>query len=449
AKDPTDDSTLLRLKDELFDAEQEYYNFQQKLKERNPNYFDIRYNESFVSVEEVQQELLEPSQALVEYFLADSVLYIMAITPQDYSLAAVQRDFSLNGWIAQLRQGLATPASVFEETDEDRISKKRAYTEAAFALYEKLVQPVFPVIAGQEEWIIVPDSITSVIPFDVLLSEKPDMAQSFRSYPYLLKQYAISYAFSASFLKSVKRRPGGCPNCKNLLVLAPGYGVSPTPSEFGPLTHNIHRNSALAKAFGGTLDTFPTKANFFAAAPNYHVIHCSMHAKANPQQGVQSFLAFPSQSAEQPFIPLYVRELYSMNLRAELVVLSACETGFGELKQTDGIISLGQGIAYAGAKSLITSLWKLEGSSTYDVMDQFYAELKNSGNSKSKALQLAKLHYLQHSNRPEPAYWAGLIAIGDMEPIDWKKGRQYPRLIWVLAGLAVLSLAFFLWKRKG
>jgi len=127
------------------------------------------------------------------------------------------------------------------------------------------------------------------------------------------------------------------------------------------------------------------------------------------------YLAF-TQTSDTLDRKLYVRDLYNLKLNADMVVLSACETGLGELQQGEGILSLARGFAYAGAKSIISSLWSVNDKSTADIMTSFYSHLKE-GKTKDDALRRAKLDYLSQNPNAQPFYWAAFTAVGDMKPI--------------------------------
>ena len=111
---------------------------------------------------------------------------------------------------------------------------------------------------------------------------------------------------------------------------------------------------------------------------------------------------------------LYNRDLYNLTLNAEMVVLSACETGIGELQKGEGIISLARGFSYAGAKSIITTLWSINDEKSKELMLSFYSNLKE-GQTKDAALRQAKLDFIhKYSHRAHPFFWAAFIPIGDM-----------------------------------
>jgi CHAT domain-containing protein len=116
---------------------------------------------------------------------------------------------------------------------------------------------------------------------------------------------------------------------------------------------------------------------------------------------------------------LYVRDLYNLELNADLVVLSACETGLGRLRRGEGIISLARAFAYAGARAIVTTLWSVDDEKAKDLMLDFHGHLKR-GEPVDAALRRAKLDYLQRRPGPaeaHPFFWAGFAPIGDMRPL--------------------------------
>ena len=140
-------------------------------------------------------------------------------------------------------------------------------------------------------------------------------------------------------------------------------------------------------------------------------------------------------------------ELYNLQLNAELVVLSACNTGTGQVNKGEGVRSLARAFHYAGASSLIASLWSAPDQTTKDIAIKFYQHLKK-GYSKDKALQQARIDYLQNANTsPEyahPSYWAHLVAIGDMEALNVGTNNW----IWLTAGLGLLIICFLILQKK-
>lgn len=126
-------------------------------------------------------------------------------------------------------------------------------------------------------------------------------------------------------------------------------------------------------------------------------------------------------------------------------VLSACETGIGELKKGEGIICLARAFAYAGAQSVVSTLWSVNDESTTHIMRAFYKDIR-TGNTKSNALRNAKATYIQ--SRPEdlaahPFYWSAYIAVGDMRPLYG--GYRY---VWWAAALILAGGGWWLFRTR-
>ena len=128
---------------------------------------------------------------------------------------------------------------------------------------------------------------------------------------------------------------------------------------------------------------------------------------------------------------LMLAELFNQRLQADMVVLSACETGTGKLFKGEGIMSLGRGFTYAGARSLVMSLWQVNDASTAEIMRYFYAYLAK-GMDKDEALRKAQLDFITAGDNQSahPYYWAGFIAMGDMTPLIIIPQQSY--WLWIL-----------------
>jgi CHAT domain-containing protein len=367
-------------------------------------------------------EILEEDQALLEYFVGDSSIFIFRIEKDYYEVKEVKRDFPLEEWVQQLRDNISQPLPFAYE----------AYLEVAPKLYEKLIAPVAEGLP--EKLVIVPDGILGYIPFEALLTGKPDVNNLYAAerLPYLLREHQVSYCYSATLLKEMKEKKHRKAPTRELLAVAPFATVDTV------LSSHLGQSDWLASTRSDTLWGLPytqaeldsiqrvfetdafygaeaTEASFVERAGDYRILHLSTHGKADPRVGDYSYLAFYPQPDSLENELLYVRDLYNLQLNADLVVLSACETGTGELQQGEGIISLARAFAYAGAKSIATTLWQVNDQSTQELMARFYQHLK-SGMTKDAALRQAKLDYLDGHNDTGayPFYWAAFIGVGDM-----------------------------------
>ncbi len=185
------------------------------------------------------------------------------------------------------------------------------------------------------------------------------------------------------------------------------------------------------------------RSTFLNKAPNYSILHLSMHGTVDDKEPLKSALQFVNE--KDSLDPLAVMDVNNLQLtHNDLTVLSACNTGTGTLQRGEGIMSLSRAFAQAGCRSLVMSLWTLQDAYTTEIVTSFYDNL-NKKQPKDIALAEAKRQFLMadQSERRAPNYWAALVVIGSVESIDtahfsWKI---------VLGGLLILILGLGFWYR--
>ena len=431
-KKPITDSTLLAINSTLFDLKRAYEDMKDTFELRYPDYYRLKYDLQVESVENVQQSL-PPDQALLEYFVGDSSIFIFLVKKNDYRAIEVKKDFPLEDWVKQLRHGIYGyhTADPNLKTDDLRDSCASEYIESATALYQKLLAPVDSLLPRRV--VIVPDGALGYIPFEALLTDRPKRANRFHEYPYFGgqtgKEHSISYCYSATLLREMTTRQHRQTPGKSFLAYAPYYDGDTTllasrsidpnnpANRLPPLKYATEEVEALHDIMGGkaVIGRSARKDSLIQEAGQYRIVHLSTHGKANDKVGDYSFLAFSEVKDSVDNEWLYVRDIYNLSLNADMVVLSACETGIGELKRGEGIISLARAFAYAGAKSIVTTLWSVDDAKTKDLMLFFYRHLKQ-GMTKDEALAKARSDYFEKykSGDAHPYFWAGFIGIGDM-----------------------------------
>ena len=137
---------------------------------------------------------------------------------------------------------------------------------------------------------------------------------------------------------------------------------------------------------------------------------------------------------------LYVADLYNLQLDVDLVTLSACESGLGDLKRGEGFISLARGFFYSGAASIASTLWKINDASTTLLMDGFY-KILSQGDSKDVALQKAQVEFLNQNRQngfSHPYYWSAFVISGNTDPLSFTYNW-----VWLLIGVIVLLVGIF------
>ncbi|MEM9991712.1 MAG: CHAT domain-containing protein, partial [Bacteroidota bacterium] len=324
----------------------------------------------------------------------------------------------------------------------------------------KLLLPIAQIHALPPQLLVVPDGVLGYLPFDALLTEQV-RAQNYGQYyhyPYLLRQHQLSYTYSATLLQRMNTMVIA-PEHQSVLAFAPSFGHGfATASERGsifdermglsPLLHNQRETAAIHQLLGGKniYGTTATKQRFLDLARQYSYLHLSSHARMNDEQSDYSYIAFTqhSNTTLDKAQLLFVRELYNTPLQAEMVVLSACETALGKLHKGEGIMSLARAFSYAGTRSVITTLWRVNDQATADLMISFYAHLQ-AGKSKDEALWLAKKALLTEGVQPHPYYWAGFVPIGNMQALDSNSTLNYWRC-YMFGLVGLIGLCFVIWR---
>ncbi|MCF6342338.1 MAG: CHAT domain-containing protein, partial [Bacteroidales bacterium] len=240
-----------------------------------------------------------------------------------------------------------------------------------------------------------------------------------------------------------------------LIAFAPEYKQLRTGGGGGLslLPNSGNEAKEVTAVFGGKayLGEDATKPRFLKEALDYRIIHLAMHTWINDSLPMFSELLFYEDAGKASSGKLYTYEVFGLKLAAELVVLSACNTGSGRLQKGEGIMSLARGFKYAGVPSIILTLWEVQDKATSGIMKQFYLYLKE-GDSKDVALQKAKLDFLDNANRlkSHPYYWSSFLITGDAEQIvKNEEGSNSMQLIYSGIALFVLLLGVALfWKIK-
>ncbi|MEM7371794.1 MAG: CHAT domain-containing tetratricopeptide repeat protein [Bacteroidota bacterium] len=446
------DSAQSTFRNQLFALRHDRLQLRERFRIEYPAYYQLRYSRHVIDIETVQEELLPSSNdALLEYFVGDKHLYVFIILHDTFFVREIQLDFPLEEWVQHIRCGLFAQQTLAPTcVPSDSLSPLDRYATYAYQLYQKMFAPIRPLIADQSRILLIPDGVLGYLPFEALLTAPPTDTDKFADLPYMIRDYSINYAYSATLQLEMKQKKHTSLPAHRLLACAPGFDAFRladsvnVQSRLSPLKYNISEAEQIAALMEGDvlLRDAASKAAFVHRANDYQILHLSTHGKANDKAGDYAFLAFHS-SLENNFEDafLYNQELYHLQLNADLVVLSACETGIGELKRGEGIISLARGFSYAGAKSIVTSLWNVNDRSTKVLMEAFYTNLE-FGLSKSEALRQAKLSYIQTSPdyHQSPFFWAAFISIGDAVPIVFLEEEEDNGKGWMLA---LLFLALF------
>jgi len=412
---------------EIFKLKEAYHKVMDSIQQHYPDSYRLQYAAGPITTGQVREELLAPGQALVQYFLGEETIFLFVINREGATLTKLPRGEGLDEAINGFRESIYG----WSRFREDSLS--RQYADYGYLLYQKLVQPVAHQLP--EQLIIIPDGLLEYLPFEALLLEAVNPgALPYNAYPYFLRRHQVSYAHSAELLREMKTARHEADR-RWVLAFAPSFNDPPEEEpnlalrrrNLGRLGSNVKEVQAIKRLWRTRIHKGQdaTRERFLADAPYYSIIHLATHAKANDEEGEYSFLAFTEIPDTIQNELLYAKDLYSLRLKADMVVLSACETGVGELRRGEGVISLARGFSYAGAKSLATTLWRVSDRESAALMNLFYQQMKE-GHPKDKALRNAKLQFISQSG-PElahPFFWAAFVLSGDMAPIE-VSGRTF------------------------
>lgn len=430
--------------------------YRKKLKKQNPTYYRLKFTPQASDVKELQKNLME-KEALINYYWEGNILYSLVIGHDFYDLEQQPITEELKEQISFI--------TAFTQNQRPTKKDQLTYQKAAYALYKQLLGGIMD--RNLETLIIVPDGALSHLAFEALLTEKVDVnkAVDYRKLQYVLQKYLIRYQFVPHFLLK-EERPASSEEKLPLLYagFAPTYNFDFTSesgrADIGNLEFNVHEIDsvyALFSTFSSNnqrfLDSAAREKKFREIAPQAELLHIAMHSFSNEGSFNATFLAQPyllfSNQKEKGNHDdrLFMQEVYSLNLQAEMMVLSACNTGTGQWEVGEGMLSLGRAFRMAGCNNIISSLWNVNDESSQKVILSFFEFLKK-GDGKAEALRKAKEAYLfspQVTNRKAaPYYWAQFVLMGDNAKLAAFE-EQIHVLYFILTGALLLIFLVGLW----
>ena len=364
------------------------------------------------------QSLLDPDTALLAYFFGQEANFLFLATREKILAKPLGTDpEKLFQKIKEFRE------RAVEGITLDRLVMK-TYEKSVSELYEMLIQPIEREISGKKHLVIVPHGMLHYLPFQALLS---------RDRRYLIESFSISYLPSATVLKYARGKNKG----NRVSLFAVGNPITDLP----PLPAAEQEAQEVSALFEKKLlltGRQATKTSMKSQSPRYDLLHLSTHGEMIESNPLKSNLRFtPSEKDDGK---LTVSEIFDMEIKANLVTLSACETGLvrgegGDFPQGDDLVGLSRAFIHAGAPAVIASLWMVSDESTVELMRAFYRNLKSM--SKSEALRKAQLDLMKSSIRlhverssggitqpinyqqdmliecSHPFFWAPFILLGD------------------------------------
>jgi len=421
----------------LFKAKEQLNSFIAKTSAENPKYHELKFGGDMPSLTDIKSEL-KTDQVLVEYMIDDSSYYAMAITNEKVEMVQLGSRDSIDMYIGLYKVQLAGNGKI-----NDKIN---------ISLYNYLWKPITS-LNENDRVIICPISSLHYLNFETLKESSTDN--------FLIEGFNISYSLSANIYTSKEMRSK---NSKNLaLAIAPGFEdelkeqykltLDSTITLDDEYMHTI-RQPWSVKLAEKLKAEYRNKSFIGANAPESEVksslsqgsiIYFGTHAIANELDPLRSKLVLAKEKDDDGHDGyLHAYEIYGLDLNADLTILSACESGIGQLEDGEGMISLAHSIHYAGCPSTVLSLWKVDERSNTQLIDLFLENIAE-GQVKSEALRNAKLSFLSENENAHPYFWGGMILMGQDGTVELARQSNWPW--YVLAG-ALFFVAVLLFRKK-
>ncbi len=414
--------TEKRFRDHHFQTKMHYDALIARLAEDYPRYYQLKHTIQRTTVADIQSAL-EPQTALVEYFLQGDQQLAFLIDQANIEMIALPAHDSLSNKVQQFLASIG------------RFSEREHFTERSHQLYQQLVAPLNLKKRDYKNLIIIQDGPLSRLPFESLIAagEGSDYTQL----DYLVRHHDIRYHYSANLWaesqQQTESRPqryfGGfapvfAPEDKSLLAQLQEKALEAwefvmRDNEMQPLLESANEvqninallqdRQQLSKYY---LRENASEANFKNTAASYEILHLATHSFVNYENTALSGIAFAPPFREETGEDgiLYASEIYQLNLNANLVVLSSCESGKGKYIRGEGVMAMPRGFLYAGVPNIVMSLWRVSDTHTRYLMETFYREL--DGNNYATALRQAKLKMLEDPETALPMLWSGFVLIG-------------------------------------
>jgi CHAT domain-containing protein/Tfp pilus assembly protein PilF len=458
---------------EIDEINSRYNQVSAEIRSSSPRYAALTQPQP-LSLKEIQQQVLDPDTVLLEYSVGDGASYLFLVTRNSIKSYELPKRTELEVAARQVYESLVArnqhKSSETPEQRNARIARADAeYPRAASRLSQMLLSPAVAEIGGKR-LLVVADGALLQIPFSAL----PDPKGSLE--PLIVAHEVISLPSASVFVvqrsETSRRKPSrrrlalfadpvfeqDDPRVKEIAFKQEPVGKPPATasktlvadSSTGFRSADTPEATERAAGEAGILDGrlkirrlpfsrteadaimsfaprgssfralgFDASRNVLASADlgEYRIVHFATHALVNNDHPELSgiVLSLVNRRGEKIDGFLRLNEIYNLNLPADLVVLSACQTALGKEIKGEGLIGLTRGFMYAGAARVVASLWKVDDEATADLMGRFYEKMLKQGQPSAAALRHAQVEMSRQHRWRNPYFWAGFSMNG-----EWK-----------------------------
>jgi CHAT domain-containing protein len=391
------------------------------------------YSNSELDIKSLQK-FLDRNDQILSYSAIDSVMYLTSITKYSVDIHRfILSDESLNIALESINE----------------IKNIAPDLTKLYRLYRELLQNY--ISDDSKRLIIVPDAFWYQIPIEILPTTPGNGAFSYGSVKYLIENYSISYSNSLSDISNdfqTKSRSYpfkidylgiGVSNFNNTNNIEGSISYSPLPYAKVEINNAFDIISDPSRSLI-LLDSDARKSSLLQKADQSRIIHIASHSEVYTNDPLFSIIQLNPDSGNDSLHDgkVYAYELFDLDLRSELLVLSSCDSGGGTYIEGSGIIGLGRALKFAGAQSLILNTWAIQDRAASDLMTEFFKSIMQ-GDKKDVALRNSKVKFINEINS-NPAVWGSLILYGNNAPIV--KNNYLLHIILIMAGIIALFIIY-------
>jgi CHAT domain-containing protein/Tfp pilus assembly protein PilF len=450
SKKETPEQVLTNTKQKIQDLLKQQRELEVKIRANNPEYADLKYPQP-LTLKQIQQQL-DKDTLLLQYSLGEERSYLWAVTPDSLSSYELPKRQQIDKAAKNLYDNyLKNPG--YQGVSPEETAK------AANELSQLILKPVADKL-GQKRLVIVGDEALQYIPFAALTTSTKSADGSDYQYfdsaqykPLVVNHEIISLPSASTIAILRKQTIGRTKAPKTLAILAdPVFSANDervTGKSSNVANNNIDQQleeSALKRStrnikrseiqrLPGTekeaqeilklvspsenIQAFGFDANYNWATNDqlsqYKILHFATHGfldSTEPElSGIVLSLIDKQGKSQRGFLRL--ADIFNLNFPAELVVLSACETGLGEEVKGEGLVGLTRGLMYAGAARVVVSLWNVDDEATSLLMSQFYSQMLQQGKTPAAALRAAQLKMWSQEQWRNPYSWSAFTLLGE------------------------------------
>jgi CHAT domain-containing protein len=368
-----------------------------RLEREYPIYFKSKTVQIISSINEVKN-LLKSDEMVVQYSLNKDATYRILINHKGYDFQLIDSTLALN-------QRIKTMRFLLTDTVQNH-SDIQAYTHTATYLFEHLLGKIPPQYKGSNKLLIITDKTLNLIPFEALINSsdlKINKDSKFKDLPYAINYFQFSYTPAWKVFQN---------NSKITYSDTPTIAAFTYDFDTKELPCSNKEIGAIENIFGKKVTTFKgkdcTKFKFLSTQNQFDIIHLALHAASNPTDKEDNKIYFAPKKKDE----LFGFDLLKYRIKAQLVILSACQTAEGKIETGEGTFSLSRSFQQSGVKNIVASLWKIDDNATAQLMPLFYKNLFLK-QTPTQALHNAKIDYIKNTIplMTHPKYWSALILL--------------------------------------